>query len=339
MKYTFFSFLFSMSIVVLFPGIVSAAPREELFEVTAYYSPQAGQSAYVHGDYETDQLINGLGFMSASGASPYEGMVAAPQGMSFGTLLYVEGRGWHMVDDRGGVIEGKDENKRISRLDIWTGRGDYGRKTAMNWGRRQRSVTVFSDDFKDMPLHMFSRDIDFDMTTDDVKHLQGYLKGLGFLNHAVTGWYGPITQQAVLDFQLWKEIVPDSSYTGAGRVGPGTRMRLNNITTAVQALRDQKSYAYSAFPPHQQNQQLIDSFYSTALSSGDSNYYVFMLQSRLDRLGYFDHPHTTFDFGEKTTQALLSFQLAAGVISSADQFGAGQFGPATRAKLRKALLF
>jgi peptidoglycan hydrolase-like protein with peptidoglycan-binding domain len=339
MKDTLFAFIFSISLVLLFPSATFAAPQVELFEITAYYSPLAGQSAYVHGDYKTDQLINGLGFMSASGASPFDGMVAAPQGLSFGTLLYIEGRGWHMVDDRGGVIEGKDENQRISRLDIWTGRGDHGRQEAMQWGRRTGSVTIFSDDFASIPLHTFAINIDFDTTSQEVKHLQQYLKGLGFFDHAITGWYGEVTQQAVLDFQLWKGIIPNSSYTGAGRVGPGTRTRLNNITAAVKVLRDQKSFSAQKFPPHQQNQQLIKDFYATHLVPGDSNYYVYMLQSRLERLGYFSHPHTTFDFGKKTTEAILAFQLDKGIITAVDQVGAGQFGPTTRSRLRQALLF
>ena len=38
--------------------------------------------------------------------------------------------------------------------------------------------------------------------SEEVKHLQTFLKELGFFSREVTGYYGPITQSAVMDFQI-----------------------------------------------------------------------------------------------------------------------------------------
>lgn len=56
------------------------------------------------------------------------------------------------------------------------------------------------------------------------------------------------------------------------------------------------------------------------------------LQEVLTDLGYFDEPVSGY-FGPSTQEAILSFQMDYGVVTSVEDFGAGHFGPQTRLKI------
>lgn len=65
----------------------------------------------------------------------------------------------------------------------------------------------------------------------NVRTLQQFLKQQGHFNSPfITDYFGPKTQEAVLDFQLANKIVTSSGDLGAGRVGPATLEFINSIS-------------------------------------------------------------------------------------------------------------
>lgn len=78
--------------------------------------------------------------------------------------------------------------------------------------------------------HTFNIDLDMGQTSDEVLALQKALKLDGSFPKAVlaTGFFGPVTVQAVKVFQM-KYGIANSSLPGYGRVGPKTRAKLNAL--------------------------------------------------------------------------------------------------------------
>ena len=78
---------------------------------------------------------------------------------------------------------------------------------------------------------MFNQDLQAGARNDDVKRVQQllaldkevYPEGLA------TGFYGPLTQKAVLKFQLKHGVVKSEAELGAGRLGPKTRAKLQEV--------------------------------------------------------------------------------------------------------------
>lgn len=77
----------------------------------------------------------------------------------------------------------------------------------------------------------FTRPIELGETSEEVKQLQSALKMYGTFNFAITGYYGPITAKAVLDFQLERcELSWYERFVMRGvKVGPKTLSALNSI--------------------------------------------------------------------------------------------------------------
>lgn len=76
---------------------------------------------------------------------------------------------------------------------------------------------------------VFASELSFGKKSDDVFKLQNELIALGFLRIEPSGYYGDSTKNAVMRFQMKMGIIDDASDTGAGVVGPQTRLALNNI--------------------------------------------------------------------------------------------------------------
>lgn len=99
----------------------------EVFEVTAYapLDPLAKEGMCFSGDPE----------ITASGARVVPGVtLAASRSIPFGTRMYIQGHGWRVVQDRGGLIT---ENK----VDIAV----QTREEALKIGRR-KAVVVWAND-------------------------------------------------------------------------------------------------------------------------------------------------------------------------------------------------
>ena len=139
------SFVSSVSVLfvsLFFANIASA----QTFQISAYYSPLAGQNSYVSGSYAADLRMNGNGTHGADGTAVYVGMISAPSKYDFGTKIFIPGLGIGTVHDRGGAIY---STKGYDRLDIWMGYGDDGRKRALQWGRQMVDGEIVSSDLKE----------------------------------------------------------------------------------------------------------------------------------------------------------------------------------------------
>lgn len=92
------------------------------------------------------------------------------------------------------------------------------------------AIDVFTFDPEDeKPQYVFSKDLQLGSVDPDVVALQNILKFEQVFpsNTDSTGYYGPITEDAVGKFQLKHGVVTSSNSQGYGRVGPLTRNRLN----------------------------------------------------------------------------------------------------------------
>jgi hypothetical protein len=70
--------------------------------------------------------------------------------------------------------------------------------------------------------YIFSKDLKVGSESNEVRQLQLVLKALGYFNHpSATGYYGPVTRDAVIAFQKKKALEP------TGSVGKLTRRELN----------------------------------------------------------------------------------------------------------------
>jgi len=120
--------------------------RSQPIVSSAYYSPVPGQARYATGSLEGDRHLNGQGVATADGTPPYRGVVAAPRGYSFGTMMFIPGVGFCEVRDRGGAIIGR---ANYDRIDVWLGRGDSGLQQATDWGLQRQEAVVFVDGDKE----------------------------------------------------------------------------------------------------------------------------------------------------------------------------------------------
>lgn len=123
----------------------------------------------------------------------------------------------------------------------------------------------------------FERPLSIGSTGSDVSALQTILQQKGFYGYPeITGYYGPITLQAVADFQ--RSVGLDH----LGYVGPATRAILNGEATST--------------PP--------------TLMLGSRGPAVSALQQMLKDKGFYTYPEITGYFGPITQAALLAYQSA-----------------------------
>jgi putative peptidoglycan binding protein len=83
-----------------------------------------------------------------------------------------------------------------------------------------------------LPTHTFSANLSLGETSADVSALQQFLAYEDCLNVTPTGYYGPITAQAVLRFQIKYGLASLATLDelGGNTVGPATRAKLNAMT-------------------------------------------------------------------------------------------------------------
>lgn len=153
----------------------------------------------------------------------------------------------------------------------------------------------------------FERPLSLGSSGPDVSTLQSLLIEGGYLNYpSATGFFGPLTQEAVRKFQVANNLTP------LGSVGPGTRSILNSVSAPPSPS--------ATFQPD----SLVLSRY---LYEGYSGSDVSALQQYLKSLGLFTYPSITGYFGPATREAVQGFQRAFGITPN------GAVGPATTARL------
>lgn len=81
-----------------------------------------------------------------------------------------------------------------------------------------------------------------------VSALQTFLKSQGHLpaSQAITGYYGDVTVQAVVDFQLANKLITTSTQAGAGAIGPITRAKIQEVS--CKALQPEPVVATTTVP-------------------------------------------------------------------------------------------
>lgn len=136
-----------------------------------------------------------------------------------------------------------------------------------------------------------------------VTHIQRCLQKTGYFHGPVTGKFGSLTQNAVIQFQK------DHGLTADGVVGSRTE----------QLIRSQC-----------ESRNLGDRHVSGELQLGSTGPAVRRLQQDLRRLGFFHGP-ITGRFGSETQQAVVQFQQSRGIPST------GIVGPQTIEAIRVSL--
>jgi peptidoglycan hydrolase-like protein with peptidoglycan-binding domain len=121
---------------------------------------------------------------------------------------------------------------------------------------------------------------------DYVMELQEALSTKGYLKVNPTGYYGTLTQAAVMSFQRDKGLVID------GKAGPITRKSLfAEAYVPIGGVRDTP------------DEKTPEKYYL-----GDKGSEVEKIQTRLKELGYYEYPQITGYFGPITKKAVLRFQ-------------------------------
>jgi len=127
----------------------------------------------------------------------------------------------------------------------------------------------------------------------NVRSVQDQLRELGYFNRTSTGQLGPVTQEALTNFQR------DYQLSLTGRPDRDTVIALNSLAGLdTQPLRTSLTNSLTTHYTTDRDREL---------HFGDRGADVSSLQRRLQQLGYFN-THPTGSFREVTLQALKAFQ-------------------------------
>ncbi|MEQ9359336.1 peptidoglycan-binding protein [Coleofasciculus chthonoplastes] len=153
----------------------------------------------------------------------------------------------------------------------------------------------------------------------EVTTLQKTLQAEGYFNGPITGYYGPLTEAAVIQFQQANGLSPD------GIVGTNTTATLeSDSAAATDASLDTPLEFESPIP--EPEKPLISARPNFILQRGDRTSQVASLQRNLQVAGYFNGPITGY-YGSTTQSAVIQLQKAKGLTVD------GIAGPKTRAAL------
>ena len=123
-----------------------------------------------------------------------------------------------------------------------------------------------------------------------VSELQERLLELGYLSGPPTGYFGTVTQQAVIEYQEDHDLKAD------GKAGPKTLLAIMGSQFSLPSVRPGGG-----------------SLNADAYYPGDKGGAVAALQQRLDELEYYEYPSITGYYGPVTQQAVERFQRTNGL--------------------------
>ena len=150
--------------------------------------------------------------------------------------------------------------------------------------------------------YTFAKDISLGMENSEVTELQKALKVLGYFTYSsATGYFGAITQTAVIDYQKAKGLA------SSGKFDLATRNSLNGLTKIITTSSSVVTPAAVSVSAYQfKNQAQV----------GVSGTDVTELQKILKTFGYFTYPSITGYFGNITKNAVMAYQKAKGLTQS-----------------------
>ena len=119
-------------------------------------------------------------------------------------------------------------NEAAPATDNWQFINEEFFTTGQIWGAM---VIVVNPAPQALPVHTFAATLKLGETSADVTALQESLAFDGEFNLAPTGYYGPVTAQAVLKFQLKYQLASVAALEelGGDTVGPATIAKLNEL--------------------------------------------------------------------------------------------------------------
>lgn len=168
---------------------------------------------------------------------------------------------------------------------------------------------------------------------DEVAKLQAGLSELGFFDGEASGKFDEATSEAVTEFQLSAGVLASATSYGSGFFGPKTlaafkkSLQSNSLIRAKLPANPEWTRAvWVAYTPQ----------FQKSLALNDTGEEVTTLQQVLQKLGY-SKLEVSGEFNEETEIAVIDFQIKSEIISSPTEFGAGSFGPKTRAALNALL--
>ncbi|NEP12325.1 MAG: peptidoglycan-binding protein [Symploca sp. SIO2C1] len=150
----------------------------------------------------------------------------------------------------------------------------------------------------------------------EVTSLQENLKTNGYYEGPVTGFYGSLTEEAVINFQNAQGLVID------GIAGSATQSAL------VSLKEDKPQYELQSEASLYEESQDVDNPV-LLLKRGERSALVASLQRNMQTSGYYNGPITGY-YGSFTEAAVIAFQKAKGLQVD------GIAGPATRAALESS---
>lgn len=103
-------------------------------------------------------------------------------------------------------------------------------KVAMATENYQKTMLASAESDKPKKT-LISLQLKYGMRGPEVAALQKFLKDQGFIDgNLITEYYGPLTQDAVTEFQKAHKLIATPNDTGAGYVGPATLELINNLS-------------------------------------------------------------------------------------------------------------
>ena len=138
-------------------------------------------------------------------------------------------------DEPSGIFDKKTENAvftfqknvKIVNKKSDEGAGIFGPKTKV---AIVKAIIVKQEKAKILTNILFPIGIKKGEEGREVARLQIFLADLGFFQGTITGIFGPITEKAVISFQLSNQIISSEKEEGAGFIGPKTQ---NTISKTI----------------------------------------------------------------------------------------------------------
>lgn len=165
-------------------------------------------------------------------------------------------------------------------------------------------------------------------TGPEVLNLQKALRKLGY-KVDFSEEFDDLTEQALIKFQIEYGIINDASSLAAGYFGAESKQKMEialNNALPDEIAEDVESDYFEFLPLTEQ--------LTTPLRKGSEGDDVRKLQELLTRMNLFKVDPTGY-YGPLTEHAVTKLQLKYGLITSLDDNGAGEVGPATRRFINK----